>query len=249
MEMLQFKRLFSVDSAKAAKADRYGYLNGINYMAAHQTAGVGNLCASASPGCVALCLGLYSGQAAMVADLEHGTNSVRESRIRKARYFARDVQAFLDEACQHIEALQRRAAKLGKSLCIRLNGSTDIPYERIKIKSRGNRNVYDVFPSVQFVDYTKRFERLGHVPANLHLTFSRSETNECFAKLALKRGHNVAVVFAGAMPTEYLGAPVIGGDEHDLRHLDPRGGYVVGLSPKGSKAKRDQSGFVVRNAI
>ena len=150
--MLQFKRLFSVDSAKAAKADRYGYLNGINYMAAHQTAGVGNLCASASPGCVALCLGLYSGQAAMVADLEHGTNSVRESRIRKARYFARDVQAFLDEACQHIEALQRRAAKLGKSLCIRLNGSTDIPYERIKIKSRGNRNVYDVFPSVQFVD-------------------------------------------------------------------------------------------------
>jgi len=55
-------------------------------------------------------------------------------------------------------------------------------------------------------------------------------------------------VFAGVMPSEYLGAPVISGDEHDLRHLDPRGGYVIGLSPKGSKAKRDQSGFVVRNA-
>jgi hypothetical protein len=246
--MLQFKRLFSVDSAKAAKADRYGYLNGINYMAAHTTARVGNLCAAASPGCIALCLGLYSGQAAMVADLEGGTNSVRESRIRKARYFARDAQAFLDEVCTHIEALLRRAAKLEKALCIRLNGSTDIPYERIKIKSRGNRNVYDVFPSVQFVDYTKRFERLGHVPANLHLTFSRSETNERFAKLALQRGHNVAVVFAGAMPKEYLGAPVISGDEHDLRHLDPRGGFVVGLSPKGGKAKRDASGFVVRDA-
>ena len=244
----QFKRFFSVDSAKAVKADKYGYLNGINYMAAHTTAGVGNLCAAASPGCIDLCLGLYSGQAAMVADLEHGTNSVRESRIRKAQYFASDVQAFLDEVCQHIEALQRRAAKLGKALCIRMNGSTDIPFERIKIKSRGNRNVYDVFPDVQFVDYTKRFERLGRVPANLHLTFSRSETNECFARLALQRGHNVAVVFAGAMPSEYLGAPVISGDEHDLRHLDPRGGYVIGLSPKGNKAKRDQSGFVVRNA-
>ena len=246
--MLQFKRLFSVDSAKALKADKYGYLNGINYMAAHQTAGVGNLCASASPGCIALCLGLYSGQAAMVADLEDGMNSVRASRIRKAQYFARDVQAFLDEVCAHIESLLRRAAKLGKALCIRLNGSTDIPFERIKIKSRGNQNVYDVFPDVQFVDYTKRFERLGRVPANLHLTFSRSETNGCFAELALKRGHNVAVVFAGAMPMEYLGAPVISGDEHDLRHLDPRGGYVIGLSPKGGKAKRDASGFVVRDA-
>jgi hypothetical protein len=246
--MLQFKRLFSVDSAKAAKADRYGYLNGINYMAAHTTAGVGNLCSSASPGCVALCLGLYSGQAAMVADLEDGMNSVRASRIRKAQYFARDVQAFLDEVCMHIESLLRRAAKIGKALCIRLNGSTDIPFERIKIKSRGNRSIYDVFPGVQFVDYTKRYERLGRVPANLHLTFSRSETNECFVKLALQRGHNVAVVFAGAMPTEYLGAPVISGDEHDLRHLDPRGGFVIGLSPKGSKAKRDKSGFVVRGA-
>jgi len=245
---VQFQRFFSVSSPKAVKADKYGYLNAISYMAPHTTAGVGNLCASASPGCIDLCLGLYSGQAAMVADLESGTNSVRESRVRKARYFTDDVQAFLDEACQHIEALQRRAVKMGKALCIRLNGSTDIPFERIRIKSRGNRNVFDAFPHVQFVDYTKRFERLGRVPANLHLTFSRSETNECFAKLALQRGHNIAVVFAGTMPSEYLGAPVISGDDHDLRHLDPRGGYVVGLTPKGSKAKRDQSGFVVRNA-
>ena len=29
------------------------------------------------------------------------------------------------------------------------------------------------------------------------------------------------------------------------RHLDPRG-VIVGLSPKGTKAKRDTSGFVVR---
>ena len=35
-----------------------------------------------------------------------------------------------------------------------------------------------------------------------------------------------------------------------LRHLDPRApqgdaGYVIGLSPKGHKAKKDTSGFVV----
>lgn len=250
--MLRFKRFFSVDSAKAVKADKYGYLNGINYMAPHTSAGVGNLCASASPGCIDLCLGVYSGQAAMVADLEAGTNSVRESRKRKSQYFADDAQTFLEEACQHIEALQRRATKMNKMLCIRMNGSTDIPFERIVIKSRGC-NIFDAFPDVQFVDYTKRFERLGKAPANLHLTFSRSETNEPLAKLALARGYNVAVVFAGqrgwpqrGWPSEYLGVPVIIGDDHDLRHLDPRGGYVIGLAPKGNKAKRDASGFVVR---
>ena len=211
---IQFKHFFSTDSAKAVKADKYGYLNGINYMSPHESAGVGNLCANASPGCIALCLGIYSGQAAMVADLEHGTNSVRESRKRKSRFFVGDVQAFLLEACMHIVRLIKRAQTLGKTLCIRMNGATDIPFERIIIKSRGV-NIFDAFPDVQF---------------------------------ALARGHNVAVVIAGAFPATYLGAPVVSGDLHDLRHLDPTrpGGYVIALTPKGNKAKRDASGFVVR---
>lgn len=37
------------------------------------------------------------------------------------------------------------------------------------------------------------------------------------------------------------------GTVRDLRHLDPRGA-IVGLTPKGRKAKRDTSGFVVRLA-
>jgi hypothetical protein len=44
-----------------------------------------------------------------------------------------------------------------------------------------------------------------------------------------------------------MNAPVIDGDEHDLRHLDGRG-VVIGLSPKGPRAKHDKSGFVIRNA-
>jgi hypothetical protein len=122
---IKFKRFFSTDSTKA--------VNGINYMAPHTSAGVGNLCASASPGCVDLCLGVYSGQAAMVADLETGTNGVRESRKRKSQYFASDVQAFLEEACAHIRRLIKTARKMGKTLCLRMNGATDIPFERIRI--------------------------------------------------------------------------------------------------------------------
>ena len=37
------------------------------------------------------------------------------------------------------------------------------------------------------------------LPANYHLTFSRSETNEADCKRVLEAGGNVAVVFAGEM--------------------------------------------------
>jgi hypothetical protein len=90
---MQFTKFFSTDSAKAIKAEKFGYLNAINYMAPHSTGGAGNLCPHSSAGCRSLCLGMYSGQAAMVSDLEHGTNAVRESRIAKSKWFMTDRAA------------------------------------------------------------------------------------------------------------------------------------------------------------
>ena len=83
--MSKFKRFFSTDSAKAIKADKFGYLNGINYMAPHTTGGIGNLCPHSSQGCRDLCLGMYSGQAAMVKDLENGTNAMCAKAARPRR--------------------------------------------------------------------------------------------------------------------------------------------------------------------
>ncbi|MDA1330676.1 MAG: hypothetical protein O3B43_06400, partial [Chloroflexi bacterium] len=98
------------------------------------------------------------------------------------------------------------------------------------------------------VDYTKSLQRILDKtrPANYHLTFSLSETNKAEALQALKAGFNVAVVFGNGQPKRYLGHDVIDGTLHDLRHLDPSP-VIVGLDPKGSKAKADQSGFVVRD--
>jgi hypothetical protein len=84
----------------------------------------------------------------------------------------------------------------------------------------------------------------GDWPPNYYLTFSRSELNEAECLQVLRAGGNVACVFE-TMPETWQGYRVIDGDNHDLRHLDPRG-VVVGLSPKGRKAKRDASGFVIR---
>jgi len=102
-------RIFSVDSAKAIKAQGYGYLNAIHYMAPSNLAGVGNLCASATPSCIDLCLGWFSGQAGMVAD-DADINSVRKSRIDKARRFMRARKAYMADVVKSIELTMRAAA-------------------------------------------------------------------------------------------------------------------------------------------
>jgi len=238
----KFRRFFSTDNPKAEKATNYGYLNGINYMSPHKSGGTGNLCPHASAGCIALCLGEHAGQAAI-------SETVRESRKRKAEYFMRERKTFMAETFHHIEKLIQTADKANLKPVIRLNGSTDIAFEGISVEIDGStyRNLMEAFPAVQFVDYTKnplRFNRT--LPPNLHLTFSLSETNETIARDILQRGFNVAAVFANGLPETYLGRSVINGDLHDLRFLDSQGGFIVGLSPKGNKAKRDQSGFVIR---
>lgn len=242
-------RIFSMDNPKAAKAVDYGWLNAIQYMAPASLAGVGDLCPNRSAGCTALCLGWESGQAGMVPDSAPETiNSVRASRIAKARRFMRDRKAYLADVTRSIELAARKANKLGLKLCVRLNGSTDIGWEGVR--GADGLTLMQRFPEVQFTDYTKSPKRAlacasGKLPANYHLCFSRSETNEAQALEVLAAGGTVAVVFAGDKPATWNGYPVCDGDAHDLRHLDPRG-HVVALTPKGRKAKRDTSGFVVR---
>ena len=254
-------RLFSVESAKAVKATEFGYLNGIHYMAPHRTGGAGNLCPKASAGCMALCLGMYSGQASMVADLEHGINNVRASRQNKARMFVSDRAAYLNMMARQGAQVIAKARAAGLIPCLRLNGSTDIPFERMlfALDARTKRalarigyeaparaaSILALFPDVQFVDYTKIANRLDGAPSNLSLTFSRSETNEAECLDVLRAGGNVAIVFGDGLPATWNGFQVIDGDKHDLRHLDARN-VVVGLKPKGNKAKRDTSGFVLR---
>jgi hypothetical protein len=262
--MTNFPTIFSTDSAKAAKASKYGYLNAIHYMAPADSGGAGNLCPKASAECIALCLGVYSGQAAMVADLEQGTNVTRESRKRKAQLFMRERGAYLNEIARKIIKVINDAKALGVKPCIRLNGSTDLAFERIRFdldaRSIGalekagllggltylsKVTLLELFADVQFVDYTKIASRLGKAPSNLDLTLSYSARNSAECVKALLAGHNVAMVFHGGLPDSFAGFPVIDGDLHDLRHLDRKGGFIVGLSPKGNKAKRDQSGFCV----
>lgn len=235
-------RIFSIDNPKAIKAQAYGWLNAIHYMAPHRLAGVGNLCGDASDGCIEICLGQHSGAAVYYP-------AVIQSRIAKARRFMKNRKAYMRDMYHSIELAYHKALRSELNLCVRPNGSTDIPFEAIRDYT--GATMMESFPMVQFTDYTKSFKRAmahakGKLPSNYHLTFSHSEKNESQCIEILRAGGNVAVVFAGARPAMWNGFPTIDGDSHDLRHLDGRG-VVVALTPKGNKAKRDKSGFVVRN--
>ena len=100
---------------------------------------------------------------------------------------------------------------------------------------------------MQFYDYTKHPKPWLRTLPNYHLTFSHSGHNFEDCLEALQHGINVAVVFTTrrgeALPETWNGFPVIDGDLHDCRFLDPTG-VVVGLRAKGM-AKGSQSPFVV----
>src|SRR4051812_6646400 len=126
---MRFPRFFSIDNGKAVKAQGYGWLNAICYMAPAATAGVGNLCPASTAGWRALCLGEHSGQAAMRPAGDD--NKVTRSRKAKARFFMQERPAFMAEAALHIARAFKRARAAGQRLCVRMNGSTDIAWESV----------------------------------------------------------------------------------------------------------------------
>jgi hypothetical protein len=236
------KSLFSVDNPKSSKAQKYGYLNGIHYLAPATLAGVGNVCGHESTGCKSLCLGQYSGAAVMYS-------RVLQSRVNKTIAFMRNRLEYMDAICNGIEAVERQAKRESMRIAIRFNGSSDIAIEHIKC--RDGQTILRKYRHLQFMDYTKSHKRMlryltGDMPNNYHLTFSRTESNEHLCRDILARGGNVAAVFDNGLPLSYMGHHVINGDNHDLRFLDPMG-VVVGLTPKGWVAKRDKTGFVIRD--
>ena len=244
--MGQYKLLGVGTNAKTIKGDGDEYLTAIVYMTPWKVMVDGkafNSCSMAEQaGCIDACLNT-AGRGAM--------NSVQAARERKAQWFYRDRDAFTQQLIVDIEKFQAYCDKRGIQPVVRLNGTTDIRWELIKVDYGQNINgvnIFELFPRVQFYDYTKISNRkVSHIP-NYHLTWSYSGANATYAAQldkALAAGMNAAVVFREAMTKEtWQGLPVVNGDADDLRILDPDGGHIVALYAKG-KAKRDTSGFVV----
>lgn len=232
--------LLSVNAdAKTVKGTEYGVLTGILYLAPSDESGVINTCPNASPGCRAACL-FTAGRGAF--------NNVKQGRIKKTLWFHRDRQGFLRQLIKDITALIKKANKAGMLAAVRLNGTSDIAWESLKMDGK---NLMEHFPSINFYDYTKAPFRIaqyamGKLPTNYHLTFSRSETNQNEVDALWLTSVNVAIVFRGGLPASYQGRSVVDGDVSDIRFNDPEG-CIVGLKAKG-RARKNDSGFIVQVA-
>jgi hypothetical protein len=226
-------KLLGIANTKTMKGEKLGYLTFIMHLAPSTLSGY-QVCASASKGCAWACLNL-SGMGKF--------SNVQAARISKTRWFFEDRQAFMAQLVKEMEAAIRKASKLNLLPVFRLNGTSDIRWEIYPVTRNGVEyaNIMEAFPQQQFYDYTKIPNRRD-LPANYHLTFSRSEVNEELALSMMETGMNVAVVF-DEIPDTWMGYRVVDGTETDLRFLDGRN-VVVGLEANG-KAKKDATGFTV----
>lgn len=224
-------------NAKTIKGEKQGYRTAIVYLAPSNASGEANLCPNASKGCRDACL-FTAGRGRM--------SPVMNARIKKSLFFIRERENFMRQLVTEIAAFIKSCARVELIPCVRLNGTSDVAWENIKIDGK---SIMQIFPNLQFYDYTKSLARMvsfcnGKLPANYHLTFSRSEnTKEKTIKDIILMGGNVAVVYKDALPVYDFSAEVLNGDTSDLRFKDGRG-KVVGLIAKGD-AKKDESGFVI----
>ena len=233
------RQLLNIDNnAKTIKGQKLGFLTGVLYLAPADLSGH-NVCPFASDGCKAACLNTAG---------RGGMKMAQDSRVRKTQDFFDKRAEFMNQLAKDIGTLKRKAARMKLQPVVRLNGTSDLPWEAYSVGEHAN--LFEAFPEVQFYDYTKVPKRAGlfaadKLPPNYHLTFSLAEDNDSAAGSALSLGVSVSVVFKGTLPVDYsvdgVSAPVVNGDEHDARFTER--GVIVGLTAKG-KAKKDTSGFV-----
>jgi len=238
------------EDAKTEKGTASGYLTGILYLAPGQLAGVGNLCPNASAGCLAACL-FTAGRAGIFED-------VNAARVMRTRFLHDNRAGFIAALKGEIAGLIRKAKRRGLKPVVRLNGTSDLPWEKLAPE------LFTDFPGVRLYDYTKSLRRAiayakGEMPRNYHLTFSYSDTNAAAAGLALAAGVNVAAVAEGVKPGQRFALPgmtearpTFSADRHDLRFLDRKaadGKGRIGLLKAKGKARADKSGFVIRATL
>ncbi len=245
-------KLLTPGNPKTEKGRGAGYWTFILHLAPARLSGF-NVCPMATKGCRAACLntagrgGIMAGHGILTAaDIAAGIrNTIQHARIRRTRLYFENRDQFMTALVCDINKAIAKARRAGYTPAFRLNGTSDIRWENVRDVQ--GRNVFDLFPTTQFYDYTKIPNR-RNLPSNYSLTFSLADGNDSHATAAFANGLNFAVVFrdkaavARYMASGFMDRPVACGDDTDLRFLDPKS-HVIALYAKGN-AKRDTSGFV-----
>lgn len=228
-------------TTKHAKAYDYNELTYSLYLAPAKMSGY-EVCPKRNEECTALCLN-ESG----MNRIDVKKNRINESRIKKTKLFFEEREFFVNWLIDEISIAKRKAEILGYKFSVRLNNTSDISPELFYTTIDGKKkNLLEIFPDVQFYDYTKVYNRIKLTKKypNYDLTFSFSGYNfeECIE--SLNNDVRVAVVFK-KVPETFWGYKVIDGDKYDMRYKDSTN-VIVGLKFKTvrNKIKKDYK-FVV----
>lgn len=210
-------------SAKILKNQRisnqYTY---ILYLSPATTSGY-NVCPYSTEECKQGCLAT-SGRAGIGEN-----NKIQKARLQKTKLFYEEEQFFMEWLIKEIEYFQKKASRDGFNFSVRLNGTSDIDWQKVYYLGK---NIFEIFPNVQFYDYTKNHNKFKCLPSNYHLTYSYTGYNWYKCLEILRSKHNVAMIFnlkkKEKLPTNYQGYTIVDGDITDYRPNDGNG-VIVGL--------------------
>ena len=221
-------KLMTMSNGKTLKGEALGYLTAILYLMPHSSGGSVTLCPHSTPACREMCL---SGSGLS------GLPRAMGAKQRRTDLFLSDRTAFIGAIARDIRRLAELAAREGMRPVVRLNGTSDIMWERVAPE------LFTQFPHVQFMDYTKIPLTHRHTrPPNYHLTYSVEGAADMGRAVDyLRDAQSVAVVVPEAVKDVLTGtwleigdglATFVDGDENDLRFLDGPASVVL-LKPKG----------------
>lgn len=216
-------------SVKHRKAGKFGEMTYSLYLAPARTSGY-EVCPGRNAECTRLCLN-ESGMNTMTR--KDKGEFINDSRITKTKLFFEHREFFMRWLKFEIESAQRKAIRMTYAFSIRINNTSDIsPLDFIL----DGQNILEMFPEVQFYDYTKVASRvdLMKVYKNYDVTFSYTGYNLTKCQEMLLNKIRVAVVFKN-VPENFWGYPVVDGDENDLRYRDEV--VIIGLKYKRVRTK------------
>ena len=157
-------------------------------------------------------------------------SKINQSRIKKTRMFHEHKADFMHLLIHEIKKYKKQAESKGMGFSVRLNGTSDLSPLAYRDPETG-KNILELFPDVQFYDYTKvptRIKLMQQYP-NYDLTLSYNGYNWDECEQFLNEGGKVAVVFFDEkLPKSYHGFPIVDGNAYDMRYLDPAK-HIIGL--------------------
>jgi len=216
-------------SVKHRKAGLYGELTYSLYLAPAKTSGY-EVCPGRTFECTGVCLN-ESGMNTMVRN-DKG-DVINDSRITKTKLFFEHREFFMKWMIAEIKAAQRLAIRMTYAFSIRINNTSDISPEEFQLNGI---NLLQMFPEVQFYDYTKVKDRIDLMTKypNYDITYSYTGYNLTECQKMLLNKIKVAVVFK-LVPENFMGYKVIDGDKYDMRYRDEA--VVIGLKYKRVRNK------------